>query len=149
MKIRAEQLIWTILMVASLRYNLEPSEIGEALKAKTNSGSVVLQAIGHSVVEARSLSGLIRFTGEIISDGQYSFNNTSGQIFLSIPEDSSCLFEVVAEKNKFLYSDFKFTRLDVSKASPTLQKTIGQIGDGEAQVVLVSQSGIIRIRKKN
>jgi len=126
--------------------NVESDGVGDVFKSKTNSGTITLQAIGHSMVEVNSVTGLIKFTGGLLSDGQYKFNNTTGQILLIVPSETSCLLEVVAEKNKFS-TDFQFIRKDISPASSTLEKVSGQIGDGEATIVLWSQSGRIILKK--
>lgn len=131
-----------------IAHNIEPIEAGDTLKAKANS-SVVLQRVSHSVIDATSTSGLIKYTGELVSGGQYRFVSISGQIFMAIPLLSSAVFEIVAEKNKFYYSEFKFNRMDISKVSPTLQKVDAQCGEGDAQVKLQSESGRIMLIKLN
>jgi hypothetical protein len=130
-----------------LVYNVEPFEEGDALKAKTNSGSLVLQSGRHSVVEATSITGLIKFTGEIREDGQYNFKNTSGEILLEIPEDSSCTMEIISQKGKLLYD----IPLKVkSQSSGTLLRTLKvQAGDGEGNISIVNQDGRIIIKKIN
>ncbi len=125
---------------------VESDRVGDIFKSKTNSGTITLQAVGHAMVEVNSVTGLIKFTGGVLSDGQYKFNNTTGQILLIVPSETSCLLEVVAEKNKFS-TDFQFIRKDISSASSTLEKVSGQIGDGEATIVLWSQSGRIILKK--
>lgn len=133
-------------------YNTEAIEVGDALTAKTTSGAVILQSVNHSAVTARSLSGLVRFQGELQTDGQYRFENTSGQILLEIPEESSCSLEAIAAKNKFSATGFKFVTFNVSKVdstNSTIQKINAVMGDGEANVTLISQSGWVRLIKLN
>lgn len=130
-------------------YNTEPIEVGDALTAKTTSGAVILQSVNHSVVTARSLSGLVRFQGELQTDGQYGFENTSGQILLEIPEESSCSLEAIAAKNKFSATGFKFVTFNISKIDSTIQKINAVMGDGEATISLQNQSGWVRLIKLN
>ncbi len=141
-------MILTSIDGSILANNLEPREVGDAFKAKTNSGSVVVQSITHSVVELGSVSGLIRFSGEILSGGQYSFSTTSGNVLLAIPKDSSCTVNVVFEKGKFL-TELPIDKLENKTPNSQIQKLTGQIGDGEASVNLINYSGITKIRKKN
>lgn len=131
-----------------LVYNVEPHSVGDMIKTKNNSGSVVLQNVQHSVVEAISISGFIRYTGDIQDSGTYTFNNTSGQILLNIPEKSSCMIQVLSEKGKFTH-DFPIKILTENNLFSTLRKLVLQIGSGEANINLVSPSGRIMLKKQN
>lgn len=128
-------------------YNTEPVETGDMLKVTANN-SIFLQAINHSIVEAKSTSGSISYRGEVQSDGQYTFINTSGQILLAIPEDSSCMFDVNAPKGKFIYNDLPVNILTENITS-TIVRVTAQMGEGEAVINLRSSLGLIRIRKIN
>ncbi|NJM52766.1 MAG: DUF4097 domain-containing protein [Blastocatellia bacterium] len=130
-------------------YNTEPIEVGDAFTAKSTSGSIILQSVNHSVVEARSISSLIKFEGEIQTDGKYRFINTSGQIILAIPRDSSCLLDAIAARNKFMATDFEFVTFNVSKIDSTVQKITAVMGGGEATINLENQSGWVRLIKLN
>lgn len=131
-----------------LVYNVQPIEDGDALKVKTNSGQIVLQSAIHSVIDASSITGSIRFTGEIQSDGQYIFKNTNGQILLGIPIETSCMIQVISQKNKFSY-EVPLKILTQDNNSPTIQRITGQMGEGEANINIENQNGLIRIRKIN
>jgi hypothetical protein len=129
-------------------YKTEPLEAGDALTAKTNGGSVILQAVNHSVVSARSISSWIRFTGEIQPGGQYRFENTSGQILLGIPKDSNCVIEVISHKDRFIFDvPLKITSENVYP--PSMKKVVGTVGNGEANINLVNQTGRIWLKKIN
>jgi DUF4097 and DUF4098 domain-containing protein YvlB len=129
-----------------LVYNVEPVGEGDILRAKTNSGSIVLQSINHSVIDLTSFTGLIKFTGEIQTDGQYTFRNTNGQIVLGIPKDSSCTVEVNAQKEKFTY-DVPLEIITQNFYPPSMMRTTAKIGDGEAILKLQNQNGRITIKK--
>ena len=131
-----------------LGYNLEPIEVDDALKAKTNNGSVLLQSATHSVIEVSSITGTIKFSGEIQTDGQYTFRNTNGQILLEMPENSSCVLEVLSEMNKFQHNNFKFVTYNISNAGSTMQMVRAQLGKGDATISLQNQSGKIVLLKK-
>jgi hypothetical protein len=129
-------------------YKTEPLEAGDALTAKTNGGSVVLQSVNHSVVSARSISNWIKFTGEIQSGGQYRFENTSGQILLGIPKDSNCVIEVISHKDRFVFDvPLKITNEIIYP--PSMKKVVGTVGNGEANINLVNQIGRIWLKKIN
>jgi hypothetical protein len=129
-----------------LVYNVEPLEEGDTLKVKTNSGSLIVQSSTHSVIEATSVSGLIKFTGEIQTDGQYTFRNTNGQILLGIPKETSCQVEINAQKDRFS-SDIPLKVITVNDYPPSMRRTLGTFGEGEAIIKLINQNGRITIKK--
>ncbi len=127
-------------------FDVAPSEIGDILKAKTNSGAITLQRIEHRQTEINSNSGSIKFVGEFQNGGQYNFGTQVGTISLAIPEKSSCKINALYGYGKF-NSEFKLeiiTEDDTSKA----QRLVAAIGSGDANVNLTTYSGAIRIRKQ-
>ena len=54
-------------------FDVSPSEIGDFFKAKTINGALTLENIEHRQIDVCSNSGSIKFTGEFLSGGQYSF----------------------------------------------------------------------------
>lgn len=131
-----------------LVYNAKPRNDWDVLSAKTNSGSVTLQESRHSVVSATSLSGLIKFVGEIQLDGQYTFKNTQGQILLDIPGASSCTVQVFSQKDKLVF-DVPLEMVTEEFYPGAMQKIVGVLGKGEAVVKIDNQAGRIIIKKKN
>jgi hypothetical protein len=134
-----------------LVFNVEPVEEGDILKVRANSGNIVLQSTGHSVLNAVSITGAIKFTGEIQSDGQYKFSNTNGQISLWTPTELSCTVQVISHKDKF-FSDFPVKISTENVYPPSMKKFIGTIGSTEgetgiASINLETQNGRITIRK--
>ena len=87
-----------------------------------------------------------RFFRVIQSDGQYSFNNTTGQIILQVPQSSSFTVQVVSQQRNFSSNlPIKVVTKDVY--SPSMQRVVGQCGDGEASVKVQNQNGVILIKK--
>lgn len=129
-----------------IAFDVDSSDVGDVFRAKTQSGAMTLQAIGHSQVEAVSGSGSIRFNGELIDGGQYTFKTTNGSILLSLPVDSSCKINASYASGAF-QSDIEMK--DVQKTSGMqVQKLTALLGDGDANLNLTTYSGAIRIRKK-
>lgn len=128
-------------------FDVSPSEIGDFFKAKTSNGTITLQEIEHRQIEANSISGSIKYTGEFLNGGQYNFGTTSGAILLSIPENSSCKITAFYGFGQFT-SGFELKNI---KQTPTsgAQTISGQIGGGEANLNLKTFSGRIVIRKFN
>lgn len=127
-------------------YNSEPLDTGDVLTIKANN-SIYLQSVSHSIIEANSTSGSITYSGEIQTDGQYSFKNNKGNIALSIPEESSCMVEVLVQKGRFSFIDLPIKVITENKSPVSVQKIVGQMGEGEATINIVSASGRILIRK--
>lgn len=129
-------------------YNTEPLDVGDILKLKANN-SINIQSVSHSFIEANSTSGSINFSGEIQTDGQYTFKNNKGQILLVIPEESSCTVEVLAQKGKFSYIDVPLKVLTDNIQPASVRKLVGKMGEGDANITLVSSTGRIIIKKLN
>ncbi len=127
-------------------FDVDASEIGDVFKAKTSSGAVTLQKIGHRQTEANSNSGSIRFTGEIQSGGQYNLGTQNGSILLSIPEKSS--FKLNASYGFGVFNPEIPLQNLVKNPTPRAQNLSAQAGSGDATLNLKTVSGEIRIRKQ-
>lgn len=123
-----------------------PSEIGDVFKAKTNSGAIVLQRIGHRQAEVNSNSGSIKFTGEFQSGGQYSLGTQNGSISLSLPEKSSFKLDASFGFGAF-NSEIPLENL-VKNSASRAQSLSASAGKGEATLNLKTVSGAIRIKKQ-
>ncbi len=128
-------------------YNVSPSEIGDIFKAKTINGAITLQEIEHRQMDVGSNSGSIKFTGELLTGGQYNFGTHTGAMLFLIPEKSSCKISAFFGFGQFS-SEIKLENI---KQSPTsgAQNLTGQIGTGEATLNLKTYNGRILIRSKN
>lgn len=126
--------------------DVAPSEIGDIFKAKTTSGAVTLQKIGHRQTEINSNSGAIRFAGEFHNGGQYLFVTNNGTISLTIPEKSSFRLNAAYGTGAF-NSDFKLNIITVNNTSRA-QSIAALLGSGDANVNLTTYSGAIRIKKQ-
>lgn len=127
-------------------FDVAPSEIGDILKAKTNSGAITLQRIEHWQTEINSNSGSIKFVGEFQNGGQYNFGTQVGTILLAIPEKSSCRINALYGYGKF-NSELKLAIITENVMSKA-QRLVATIGGGDANVNLTTYSGAIRIRKQ-
>lgn len=131
-------------------YNVDPLEDSDILKAKTNNGILIFQSSTHLVVEGNTISGSIKYVGEIQMDGQYKFSNTSGEILLGIPRDSSCTLTVISQKDKFL-PELPFKVTTEAVFPPSMKRIVGTMGtgEGEATIFLQTDNGKIRIKRQN
>ncbi len=126
-------------------FDVNASEIGDVFRAKTGSGAVTLQQVGHRQMEINSNSGSMKFVGGFQSGGQYTFRTSNGSILLLIPEKSSCKINALYGYGKF-DSELKLDILTENNSSKA-QSLIASIGSGDAAVNLTTFSGAIRIKK--
>jgi hypothetical protein len=129
-----------------IAFDVEPSEVGDSFRAKTRSGTVTLQSIGHSLVEAGSTSGSIRFNGEFANGGKYTFVTNNGAILLAVPAESSC--QITANYGLGSFESDIALKNEQKTAFSRIQKLTGMLGDGDANLTLTTYSGSIRIKKR-
>ncbi len=127
-----------------IAYNTSPNEVSDSLKARTESGVINLQNIEHTRLETKSISGAIKYSGDIISGGSYGFGTTSGAILLTIPNDTSCKLSAVYGFGTFS-SEIPFKTLTEDKTS-RLKRSVVQMGKGEADVSITTFSSSIKIK---
>ncbi len=131
-----------------LAFDAEPSEIGDNFKAKTTSGSISIQNIGHRQIEVNSISGTVAYNGEILNGGSYRFWTSNGSIKLSLPEKSSCMLTASYGFGAFS-SDIPY-KLTTENISPgpvkSIVATLGKGGD--ATLRLTTNNGSISIKKQ-
>lgn len=128
-------------------YQLTPAEIGDRFKAKTNSGSILLQNVGHRQTEVTTISGSVAFVGEIRNGGAYSLSTTSGSIRMTLPSSTNCQISAV-----YGYGNFATEiplKLETENITPgPLKKVQGKIGTGgDAVLKLTANNGSIGIKK--
>ncbi len=127
-------------------FDVGASEIGDVFKAKTSSGAITLQKVGHRQTEASSNSGSIRFNGEFQSGGQYNLSTQNGTMLLSIPEKSSFKLNASFGFGKF---DSEIPLQNPVKSSASRAQILSAtIGGGDGTLNLKTVSGAIRIRKQ-
>ncbi len=126
---------------------VSPGQIGDLLRAKTNSGAITLQRVEHRQIEASSISGSLLFDGKFLSGGIYNFRTSNGSIRLAIPAASSCTFKATYGFGTF-NSEIPLkilTENDTSRA----RTVVATLGGGGAAVSLTTSSGSIGIRRSD
>lgn len=129
-------------------FNVSPNDVGDGFKAKTASGAIILRRAEHRQIEADSNSGAIRFAGEFLVGGQYTFNAFNGSVNLQIPVNSSCKINASYGFGAF-NSEIPLANIIKSFAAAKAQNLTAQIGAAEATLNLSTYSGSIQIRKGN
>ena len=125
-------------------FEVAPSQIGDIFIAKTSSGAITLQSVEHRQMEINSNSGSMKFVGEFLSGGQYTFGTQNGSILLAIPHNSSC--KINASFGGTFNSELPLLNV-VKNAATKTQSLSASIGSGDATLNLTTYSGAIRIKK--
>ncbi len=124
---------------------VSPGQIGDMLKARTQSGQIILQRVDHRQIQANSISGSLLFDGKFLSGGIYNFRTSNGSIRLAIPASSSCTF-----KATYGFGTFKSEiplKILTENDTPRARTVVASLGEGAAAVSLTTSSGSIDIRK--
>lgn len=128
-------------------FQVSPAEIGDRFKAKTGSGAILLQTVGHRQTEVTSISGSVAFTGEIRNGGSYSLSTTNGSIRMTLPASTACQFLAVYGSGNFA-SEIPVKLETENLIGGPLKKVAGKIGAGsDAILKLTANNGSIGIKK--
>ena len=124
---------------------VSPGQIGELLRAKTNSGAISLQKVMHRQIEASSISGSLIFEGKFLAGGIYNFRTSNGSIRLGLPPGSSCTIRATYGYGSF-NSELPM-KIISEDHTPRAKTVFAKIGEGEATVSLTTSTGSINIRR--
>ena len=130
-----------------LIFEAGPSDFGDTLRAKTNSGLISLQRIKHRQIEAGSVSGSIAYNGEVLNGGTYSLSTSNGSIRMALPPTTACNVNAIYGFGNF-NSELPFKLITENIEEGPVKRIVGSIGKGEgATVKLTTNNGSIAIKK--
>jgi hypothetical protein len=89
--------------------NLRPTSAADGFDAVTVSGDLNLEGVSHSQLNARTVTGDVRLTGPLAAGGRYGFKTMSGDITLTMPDDSSFHLSAKVSNDGEIISDFPLT----------------------------------------
>ena len=69
--------------------NVRTSASGDSFEAKSTSGNVTIEGVGHGHVSGSAVSGNLLYTGALARGGSYEFRTISGDVTLELPADAS------------------------------------------------------------
>lgn len=69
--------------------NVRTATAGDNFEAKSVSGDVTIESVGHGHVSGSAVSGQILYTGALARGGSYDFRTISGDVTLELPADAS------------------------------------------------------------
>lgn len=128
-----------------LAYDVSPGQIGDLFRAKTSSGSIMLQHIEHRQIEGSTISGTLAFNGKFLPGGLYNFKTSNGPIRMVVPEKSAFTIKASYGFGTF-YTDLplKYVYQNVSDAGKNL---LARLGAGGSDINLTTNTGTIQLRK--
>lgn len=129
-----------------LAFGVNQGRVGDLFKAKSSSGSVILQQVEHRQIEASSISGTINFKGKLLAGGLYSFKTSSGPIRLLIPLKSSFMLKAAYGFGGF-NSELPMKIESENKIEGGANVT-ARIGTGDSSVNLTTSQGSILLKKQ-
>jgi hypothetical protein len=98
--------------------DVNPAEAGDTFDAKSLSGDITLDRVAHAQLNANTLNGGLCVTGPLASGGRYNFRTMSGNMTLTMPEDSSFQLSARFSQQAEVITDFPITLLSQTSAKP-------------------------------
>lgn len=95
---------------------LSPAEAGDIFEAQTLSGDISLDHVMHTQLSAHTLNGSLSVSGPLAHGGRYAFRTMSGDMTLSLPEDSSFQVNARFSQRADVITDFPLTVVSQSSA---------------------------------
>jgi DUF4097 and DUF4098 domain-containing protein YvlB len=98
--------------------NLRPTAAADGFEVVTVSGDLNLEGVTHALLNARTVTGDVHLTGPLAAGGRYGFKTMSGDITLTMPNDSSFHLSAKVANDGEIISDFPLTLIpDVTPQS--------------------------------
>ena len=131
---------------------IEANSVAEDIRISNSSGEVYVETVGGSiimegmsatVVEAGSVGGRVSFDGIIVDGGEYFFGSHGGTVTITIPEASNASVSVASIQGN-ISSDFPGT--------PDLERGARNrftIGNGGANIEIETFGGRIVLRRRS
>lgn len=94
--------------------DVRPAESVDTFEARSLGGEITLENVRHAQLSAHTLNGDLSVTGPLTSGGRYNFRTMSGDITLTLPEDSSFQFVARLSYSADIITDFPVTLISQS-----------------------------------
>lgn len=128
-------------------FDVSAGQVGDVMKARTNSGSISLQAVNHRQIEATSISGSVTYQGKFMAGGIYTFKTQNGSVRILVPTGASATF--VASYGFGNFNAAMPIDIQTQNVTPGGKSLVGVIGGGGPVVNVTTTSGNIGIRQEN
>jgi hypothetical protein len=135
------------------------AEPGDDFRAQTTSGDISLARVAHTQVEAVSANGDLELSGTLARGGAYSLRSQTGNVTVTLPEDSSFLLTAKVADGGEIVTDFPIRQLPKRTTaeggggaggvlnSGRLTGVHGKADAPDAALTLVTFNGTVRLRK--
>lgn len=98
--------------------DVRPAEAGDTFEARSLGGEITLNRVTHAQLSAHTLNGSLSVTGPLAHSGRYNFRTMSGDMTLTLPEDSSFQLSARFSQKAEIITDFPLTLIPQSSAQP-------------------------------
>lgn len=97
--------------------NVRTSSPRDSFEAKSQSGDVTIEAVGHGHVIGSVVSGSLLYTGALVRGGSYDFRTISGDVTMELPADASFNLHAKVVVSGEIITDFPVRTIGVSASS--------------------------------
>ncbi|HEV7396228.1 MAG TPA: DUF4097 family beta strand repeat-containing protein, partial [Pyrinomonadaceae bacterium] len=98
--------------------DVKPAEATDTFEARSLGGDITLSSITHASQTANTLNGGLWVAGPLTSGGRYNFRTMSGDMTLSLPENSSFQLSAKFSYGAEIITDFPITIMSQASAKP-------------------------------
>ncbi|MCU1264862.1 MAG: hypothetical protein JWM21_1180 [Acidobacteria bacterium] len=97
---------------------VSPADAADTFEAHSLGGEIMLDHVTHARLSADTLNGSLSLTGPLARSGRYSFRTMSGDMTLTLPEESSFQLSARFSQKAEIITDFPLTLIPQSSAQP-------------------------------
>jgi DUF4097 and DUF4098 domain-containing protein YvlB len=153
--------------------HVSPAATGDEFEARSTSGDVSLERVGHASVKGATTSGSVRMSGPLAGSGVYEFATHSGDVTMELPADSSFRVNARILHTGEVITDFPVratlpaagnvveggvpqppappppngkVKIKAPKAPPGHTGLVGVVGKGGAELKLTTFSGTVYLK---
>ncbi|HEX4947391.1 MAG TPA: DUF4097 family beta strand repeat-containing protein [Blastocatellia bacterium] len=116
-----------------------------AIKINNTGGDIQLTGIHSSQVEARSMSGNVSYSGDVMPSGSYNLRSFSGRVDAALPAGAKFRLNATSGRGGIELEPGDF-QLTMQRQTPQFAQ--GLVDSATATVTLWTQEGSVRVRKK-
>src|SRR5947207_255247 len=97
---------------------VRPAESGDTFEAGSLGGEITLENVSHAQLSAHTLNGSLGVSGPLAHSGRYNLRTMSGDMTLTLPEDSSFQLSARFSQRAEIITDFPITLINQTSAKP-------------------------------
>jgi DUF4097 and DUF4098 domain-containing protein YvlB len=133
------------LSLSSVNEDIKVSGVAGDVSAETTNGAITLDRMESTMIEVTTVNGDIKYDGAFSDRGHYSFTTHSGDLELTLPENTNATFNVRTYNGDFSAA-LPVKGPERSQVRQGKRVTYA-LGNGSAEVELESFDGDITLRR--